>query len=75
MHPIRDIDPHAIARLRQLYLEISSDAIEHLKLKAIRRNLVLSHILKGPADDLLVMRGNRGIDALLSRTRAEELLQ
>src|SRR6476646_9782377 len=57
LRPEGNIHPHPVAFGDELFLEVAADAVEHLELVAVGRDLLIGGELLRGADDRLVVRG------------------
>ena len=61
MSSIRDIHSDLIPIPGQSPLRFWPNSVKHLKLKLVQTNLMFSDILLCPANQVIIMRGNRRI--------------
>src|SRR5690242_16660588 len=62
-----NVDADVIALARQLFLQVTADAIEHLELEARARDVVRLGVTDGLTDDMLVVSGDGGIGAMFEQ--------
>src|SRR5262249_18726619 len=69
--PVGDVDAHAVALADQLVLQVSANAVEHLKFKLILGQVAFRGKADGGGDHARVVRG----DPVINPARQQELHQ